>query len=54
MGHPERLNKAEEIVLAIDKLIEAYVNQNVHMSTNEKPAQQARRELADLLATAIK
>lgn len=54
MAQPIREAKAEQIVQAMDDYLKAYVARYVHMATNDEPVQQARRNLADLLATAIK
>lgn len=48
------VDRAEQIVLAFEEYLKAYIARYVHMSTNDEPIKQARRDLADLLATVIK
>lgn len=48
------IDKAEQIVLAFEEYLKAYIARYVHMATNDDPIKQARRDLADLLATSIK
>lgn len=47
-------DKAEQIVMALEHYVKAYVDRHIHMATNDQPLIQARRDLADMLATAIK
>lgn len=54
MAHPIREEKSEQIVLAFEDYLKAYIARYVHMSTNDEPVMKARRDLADILATAIK
>ena len=49
-----RRAKAEDIVIAMDKLFRAHITRYVHMASNDAPVYQLRGELADLLADAIK
>lgn len=54
MAHPDRQAKAEQITLAIDDFVRAYIAAKIHMATNDEPLNKARQVLADVLATAIK
>lgn len=54
MAHPVRIEKAERVAEAVERMLAAYVARYVHMSTNDEPMQQSRQELIEALVDVVR